>query len=350
MNDTLTAGAPASAKTLADICDRVALSLDAGIDIRRVWRSEAKRVAGRGGRLCAQVAEAIDTGQSLDQAVRDAGPFFPPLMVAMVRVGEQTGTSSEVFRRLASHYQRQVERGREFRSAVAWPVLQLVIALLVVGVMIAIGGVLQDARGRSLDLLGLGLVGERGLFIYLNSLVGLSLVIGLGVAALRRQPVWAANARRYVSELPVVGPAFCKIALERIAWALQMTMNVQMDLRRVAPIVLNASDNRRYAQHGRAVATAVGEGDPLSVAFERTGVFPRPFLDMLEVAEESGTIVESMDRLSKRYAEEADQAVGILSRAVAFLVWLAVAGLIIGLIFRVFGFYTGMLNQALEGL
>ncbi|MEO0531201.1 MAG: type II secretion system F family protein [Planctomycetota bacterium] len=350
MPDSLHTGAPASAKKLAGLCERVALSLDSGIDVRRAWRSEATRNRGRLAQACDDVAQAIERGAGLDEAVADAGPVFPLLFVELVRVGEQTGTTPAIFSRLAKHYQTRVSRVREFRAAITWPLLQLGIALLVVGLMIAIGGVLNDGQGRPIDFLGLGLVGTRGLLIYVNGLVGIALVVGLAWAALRRRPDWGAKLRGIASQLPVIGSAVRSIALARIAWALQLTMNVEMDLRRVGPIVLNASDNERFAGHGPAVAKTVGAGEPFSSAFARTGVFPQPFIDTLEVAEETGQIVETMDRLSKRYEEEAEHAIAVLSLVAAFLIWAMIALLIIGLIFRVFGFYTGVLDDALEGL
>ena len=94
----------------------------------------------------------------------------------------------------------------------------------------------------------------------------------------------------------------------------------------------------------------VGRGEPLSKCFAATKAFPQPFIDHLDVAEQTGTIVESMDRLSKRYDEEAEHAVAMLTRVAAFLVWAAIATLIIVLIFRVFGMYTGMINDALKDL
>lgn len=326
------------------------MSLDAGIDVRRIWRSETDRLRGRGSRACDDVAQAIARGESLDTAIADAGPFFPPLMKELVAVGERTGTTTEVFRRLSRHYRRQVDRSRAFRSAIAFPVLQLIAALAVVAALILIGGLLNDFRGEPIDFLGLGLIGTRGLFVYANLLIGVALVAGMAWMAFRRRPQWAAACRAFASELPVVGPALQKIALARIAWALRLTMNVDMDLRRVAPVVLRASDNRRYSRHAARVTEMVGTGHPLSDSFERTGVFPQRFLDMLRVAEESGTIVESMERLSQQYDEEAESAVELLTRVAAFLIWAAIATLVTVLIFRVFQFYTGVLNDALEGL
>lgn len=346
----LTGGAPASAKTLAAICDRVAISLDAGIDIRRIWRSEAERLSGRGAKACSEVADAIQRGDSIDKAIAEAGPFFPPLMVELVRVGDQTGTADEVFHRLAQHYQRQVSRAREFRGAILWPVIQLVLALGIVGVLIAIGGMLKDGKGQPLDMVGFGMTGASGLVMYAGLLIGTGLVAILSWLAARRRPEWGAKVRGWASSLPVIGDALQKIALARIAWALRLTMNVAMDLRKVGPVVLRASDNERYTRHAAKVSAMVGRGEPLSKCFAATKAFPQPFIDHLDVAEQTGTIVESMDRLSKRYDEEAEHAVAMLTRVAAFLVWAAIATLIIVLIFRVFGMYTGMINDALKDL
>jgi len=50
-------------------------------------------------------------------------------------------------------------------SALAWPAIQLGIALAVIGVVIGITGAmkLQAIDGEPLDVFGLGLVGDRGL-------------------------------------------------------------------------------------------------------------------------------------------------------------------------------------------
>ena len=112
-------------------------SLDAGIDVRRVWRGEVEPVT-RGGGSCvyAAVADRIDPrrGVSLDDAIADQAPTFPRLLVEMTRVGELTGTTPEVYRRLAEHYDHRVARTRDFSfgDRVAG-VLQLVVALVVVG-------------------------------------------------------------------------------------------------------------------------------------------------------------------------------------------------------------------------
>ena len=80
----------------------------------------------------------------------------------MVGVGEQTGHLGEVFGRLAEHYQAQVKLRRTFLSAIAWPMFQLLAALVVVGLLILVMGIIGNMNGVPIDMLGLGLVGNRG--------------------------------------------------------------------------------------------------------------------------------------------------------------------------------------------
>lgn len=337
-------------KQLSELCYRLSTSLEAGIDVRRVWRSEADRATGQAQKIFTAIADSVEVGESLTAATSSWKGFFPRLFIAMVGVGEATGTLGEVLRRLSKHYEHRANVARNFRSQIAWPLLQLFAAMTVVGLMILIGGVIEVAPGEPLDLLGFGLTGTSGLITYV-SLVG-ALVIGalLLNGYLDRRPKVRAGWIEFWTNQPVIGPCLKKIALSRVAWALHLTLNVDMDLRRLAPLVLSISGNRYYAKHGPQVAEAIGKGLPLSQAFGKTEVFPRDFLDALLVAEESGQIVESMERLSRQYEEEAESAMSILSAVLAGVIWAGVATMIIILIFRIANFYVSTIYDAIDGL
>jgi type II secretory pathway component PulF len=123
-------------------------------------------------------------------------------------------------------------------------------------------------------------------------------------------------------------------------------MNVEMDLRRVVPLVLRSTGTDFYTRHADQIVSEIAAGNPIHVAFSHSNAFPADFIDALAVAEESGRMVESMDRLSNRYEEEATQAIKMLSKGLGFAVTLFVFGIIIYLIFHLAGFYFGAINDA----
>jgi type II secretory pathway component PulF len=339
-----------SNKALADLCHRLAIENDAGIDIRRTWQREAETARGRLQPYFSQVRDAVAKGDSLATALARAGAVFPPLFREMVQVGEQTGTLGRVFQRLESHYRRILAAQRIFLGAIAWPMIELSLAIVVIGILIYVLGIISSRGGRTVDVLGFGLVGTRGLLIYINFLVVVGLCAAALAIALRRGALWTRPLQRAVMRLPAIGASLEKIALARLAWALHLTLNVEMDLRRVVPLVLRATGNDHYIRHSDQIVADVAAGHPLHEAFDRSGAFPGTFIDSLAVAEESGQIVESMDRLSKRYEEEAETAVKTLAVVLGALVALLVMGIIVLMIFRLAGFYFGTINDALKVL
>jgi type II secretory pathway component PulF len=237
---------------------------------------------------------------------------------------------------------------RIFFRAIAWPMFELAFAIVVIGVLIWVMGIVANRGGKSVDILGFGLVGTRGLVIYLNFLIIVGLCAAAFVIALRRGALWTRPLQRVLMRLPGVGSSLEKIALARLAWALHLTLNVEMDLRRLVPLALRATGSDHYVRHTDQIAADVAAGHPLHLAFARSGAFPPTFIDALTVAEESGQTVESMDRLSKRYEEEAEDAVKALAVVMGTLVALVVMGIIVMMIFRLAGFYFGTINDALK--
>ncbi|MEX2171427.1 MAG: type II secretion system F family protein [Pirellulales bacterium] len=335
-----------SGKRLSDLCHRLAISSESGIDIRRIWQREADSARGSLKSRFAQVRDDVGRGDSLTLALARTGKLFPRLFLELVDVGEQTGTTAEVFHRLASHYEQRHRLERNFLSQIAWPMIQLAAAVGVIGLLILIMGMLPKAGGKQTDILGWGLIGMPGFIIYASALAVIGGVVAAIIYAIRRGRAWTRPLQHAIIRLPGVGPCIEKLCLARLAWALHLTLNVEMDLRRLVPLALRATGNDYYIRHTDQIVADVGTGQPLHDAFARSGAFPVQFLDPLAVAEESGQIVESMARLSRQYEEEAESATKTLAVLAGFAVWAIVAAIIIAMIFKLFGFYVGAINEA----
>jgi type II secretory pathway component PulF len=323
--------------------------MEAGIDIRRTWQREAETAHGRVRSSFVAVRDAVGRGESLSSALARTGDLLPPLVLEMIDVGEKTGTLGRVFRRLADHYHRQCQMQRSFLGAIAWPVIELGLALVVVGILIWVMGIVTARNdGRPIDLLGFGLVGTRGLVIYVNVLIAIALCIAGLIVAARRGMLWTRPLQRALMRLPAIGTCLESLALARLTWSLHLLLNVEIDLRRVVPLVLRSTGSDYYIRHTKQVVADVSAGLPLHEALGISGAFPQQFIDALQVAEESGETVESMGRLSDRYREESEAALHMLTVIAGFAVWVIVAVLITLLIFRLAGFYLGAINSALE--
>ncbi len=333
-------------KPLAALCRRVAIALESGIDERRIWRREAERARGPLHIALCRIQQAVERGQSTGDGVGQTGSYFPRLFHELVPLGDQTGKSATVFRRLADHYEHRLRLRRVFLAGIAWPVTQLIAAVVVVGFLIWILGAIAHNRGDApYDILGLGLLGNRGLLIYVLLVAA---VCGTGVAAyygLRSGAAWVGPVQQLVLRLPAIGSCLRTLALTRLAWTLGLSLEAGMDLRRALPLALQSTDNAYFMRHIPSVQAAVDRGEEAFVALAQTHVFPPDFLDTLQVGEESGRLEEAMLRLADQYQDRARAALATLTTLAGFAVWALVALMIIAIIVNIVAGYAGFLQD-----
>ena len=195
-------------KPLAAVCRRLAISLGAGVDVRTVFNREAKSARGPGHRSFAEISEAVAAGGSISDGFGAHGGYFPEFFRQMVHVGETTGHLPEIFRQLADHYEYQLKLRRTLVSSITWPLIELGLALSVIGLLIWLMGMIPQLKGN--DMLGLGLQGTSGLvkyagFLALVAVIGLLIHRATGARHVVGGAVAAAGDAR-----PAVGPARSK--------------------------------------------------------------------------------------------------------------------------------------------
>ena len=336
-----------STKRLTQLCHRLGLALEAGIDIRTTLAHEVERAHGVLHSNLVTVSRGIDCGESVAAALADTGDYFPSLMRELVAVGEESGHLDAVLRQLAEHYQEQVELRRKFLRSITGPVVQLVIAVLVIGALIGITGILQDITGdKTLDILGFGLVGASGLTVYVAFLAGIALLLAIMMRAIGRGALWVRPVQYFITDLPWIGSSLKTLALARLAWSMHLTMNAGMELRRALKLSLRSTRNALYVDQIPIIDVEILQGNTIHEAFAQAGSYPVDFLDALAVAEESGRIVETMEIVSRQYRERASLAIATLTTMAGWVVWAVISGIVIFMIFRVFGHYLQTLNQA----
>ena len=161
----------------------------------------------------------------------NADPFFPPLTCELVDVGEQTGNLESVLLRLGEHYQHLLRLRRAFLMGILWPAIQLVGAIVIIGLLILFFGVL----GTSATVFGLS--GVSGLRTYLLCVFGCAAVLFVLIRGLLRG--WFGPAPTAVlMRLPVIGSTLQTMALARLAWTLSLALNAGIDARRAIRMVL----------------------------------------------------------------------------------------------------------------
>ena len=336
-----------SLKQLAGFSQRASMCLLAGIDERTICAREASNAPALAARRhLTTISEMVNQGGTLSEGLAAAGDFFPPLFCEMVRVGEQSGHLGEVLKQMADHYQNQIALRRNFLASIAWPAIELFLAVVVIGVLILVMGFINDMNHAHLDPLGLGLLGVDGLVKYAAFVALVGVALAFVIRAMTRGVLWTRPLQRFVLRIPKIGPALQTLALARLAWVMSETMNTSMDVRRSLKLSLQSTRNAWYIDRIERIDAEIARGNSIYDAFCAAGGFPADFLESLHVGEQSGNLVESMAHLASLYQDQARAALNVLATIGGFAVWAAVAAIIIFLIFRLAMFYIGALSGA----
>ena len=335
-------------KPLTDLCRRLATSLGAGVDVRTVFMRETSMARGAGRSRMDLIRQQVSAGETIGDALDHTGNYFPEFFRAVIKVGEESGHLPEVLRQLADNYDHQLKLRRSLLGSLAWPLLELTLALGVVGILIWVMGALPQLKKSNVDLLGFGLTGTSGLLTYLGFLAMVAAAMYVVYQATVRGVLWVAPLQRVLMSLPQLGRALQTVAMARLTWAMHVTLNSGMDLRPALEMSLNSTRNVVYTQHVPRILQSIRQGREIHEALRDTNEFPIDLLDAIQVGEESGKLVESMRTVSEHYQEAARRAMNTIAILLGVVVTGLIAALIIFLIFRLFSSYTGMINDAVK--
>jgi type IV pilus assembly protein PilC len=285
----------------------------------------------------------------VESALRGADGRFPELLMDMVGVGERTGALPEVFGNLAEHYESNSKLRREFLQAIAWPVFQLGMAVLIIAGLILLLGWIAAARGgEPIDVLGLGLTGTAGAITWLLSV---TMLFGGGTIAYltaRRSLTGRLFLDGLLLRVPVVGHCRRCFAIARFAWAFSLTQRSGMELQESLEASLKATGNGAFIDANPRIWRAVFSGENLTMALRGARLFPEDFLNMVDVAETSGTVPEALERLGPQFHDDARRSLTALVSMVTWGVWCLVATFIVFVVFRIAFWYIGMIDSALQ--
>lgn len=328
---------PMSLGQRAQLTRRLGVGYGAGAELTRLLEAEARVKQTRHRQAMLKLRDQIKGGVPLSEAMKRTDGYVPPLLQSMTHVGEQTGRLERTLAMMASYYEDQLKTRRAFVISIAWPMVQLAAAIVILTLVILVLGVLPNA----MDVFGLG----RGPIAAVNFL-GLNALffstIFLLITALRRNWLGIHNLIPLFYLIPRIGPAIQTIALSRFCWVLSLTLDSGLDVLQSVKLALGATGSEHYTSTFPEAEAAIRRGASLAETLRATEVFPDEFLVQLEVAELSGTDAESLEAMAREYDQRAKMAIRIISGTLSACVW--------GLVFLLFLYFIARGLMALGGL
>ena len=330
---------------LGQWCRALRHGLHAGLSPVKVFRTQAKNGHPAARAVAGQLADKLEKGSSLEDALAEFPGKFPVLFLELTTLGEKTGRLTETFTELEKHYEDTVTTRKQFASALVYPAFMYVSAVCVVAALVFILGLL----GGGMAPFGKGLTGATGALVILGlgALVAAAAVVSFLIV--RENEPLRGKLEAAALVVPGVGGCFRAFALHRFCVGLHMTAEAGLRADKGLRLAFKATSNEAFQKLTESAATGVKKGGTVFEALEpgRGRLFPDEFLDGVHVGEVSGQLPEMMAKQAGIYREEAARKMSLLARIASGAVYAVVGLMVIVLIIRIAGGVMQPYNEAL---
>jgi type IV pilus assembly protein PilC len=322
-------------KDLAVMSRQFATMINSGLSLLRSLTILAEQTENKElARILGEVASEVETGVALSVALGKHPQVFPPLMVNMTRAGEVGGFLDSVLLQIAENYEAEVRLRGKVKSAMTYPVVVFVMAILaVVGMLLFIVPVFANMFKD----LGAELPAPTRMLMFMSDLLKVSapiLLVGLIVFNIVWRKVKHTEQVRNVLDpiklkIPVFGKLFQKIALSRFSRNLGTMLKSGVPILQSLEIVADTSGNVVLARATRDVQESVRSGESLTGPLANHAVFPPMVVQMMAVGEDTGALDDMLHKIAEFYDQEVEATTESLT-ALIEPIMIAVLGGIVG--------------------
>ena len=316
--------------------------INAGVPIIRALRGLADNSSNkRLSRTLREVASGLESGLSLTEAMREHPHVFPTLLLAMIRVGEESGRLEESLQRMAASLDQERSTRDRVKQALRYPsfvMVAIVAALVILNLFVlpAFADIFAS-MDADLPLTTLLLLNSSKFFTNYWQYIGIALI---GVFFGLRTYINTANGRllwdRLKLRIPIVGSIMLRALLARFARTFSMAMRSGVPILSALNSVAESTDNAYISQGLNDLREGIERGEGLFAVCERSGLFTPLVLQMLAVGEETGQISDMMDQVAEFYEREVEVDLEKLSSSIEPIVISFIAVLILILALGIF--------------
>ncbi len=310
--------------------------LNAGIETRHALSTLATQSGGKLGDILHEASRHVEAGRPMSVGFQRYPEVFTPVMMGLVRAGEEGGFLSDQCIRLADYIQRDVELRNLVRRETFYPKLVFVLSILIIaGTNFIIGSLKPGAGGI-----------EAPTLIWMV-VIGLTIWFWFFGRVLLKRPEVKRPFDELIIALPYIGNMMHGFSMAMFGRAFGALYDAGMPLGRSLQLAADSCGNEAVRAKIYPVIHRLDEGEGIHNTFVQAGIFSPVVLDMVRAGEMTGNMNEMLIKVSEYYEDEgqtkARQGAMVLGAVVLILVAVYVGYVVIN-------FYTGYASDQMSNL
>ncbi|MBI1377159.1 MAG: type II secretion system F family protein [Frankiales bacterium] len=327
-------GAKVSLKELAVFSRQFSTMINSGLSMLRALSIlEEQQPNKTFAEILTEIRLEVESGSALSISMGHHPEVFPPLMVNMIRAGEVGGFLDKVLSQIADNYEAEVRLRGKVKSAMTYPVVVLIMAILMsIGMLLFI----VPTFAGLFTSLGGELPAPTQMLVNLSNFLKVA-IIPLVIVAIVGSVVWrrvkhTERVREVVDpiklKVPIFGQLFRKIALARFCRNLGTMLASGVPILQSLDIVADTSGNVVVAHAVRDIQESVRSGESLTEPLSKHDIFPAMVVQMLAVGEDTGALDTMLHKISDFYDAEVESTTEQLTALIEPLMIAVLGGLV----------------------
>ena len=328
---------------------QLALLLESGTDIVTSLELLQSQTSDRNlKRLLGEVVSDLRRGDRFSEALSKHPQSFPSIYPRALSVGERTGGLETVLKQMADYMEKRIKAAKNIKSALRYPIIIIVAAIVVVGVIVAFVlpafTSLYTSLGVELPPVTKFLMSMVDwIFEYNLYVIGAVISILGGLFLYIKTPGGKFQWDRLALRLPLLGRVRRLDELAHCCRSMALLFRAGLPLPEVMSLVIESSDNSMVKRELTGVRQDMIKGEGLSRPMAKSPLFFPLMVQMVAVGEETGNLDVTLLAVAQNFETEAEDKmrtfIGLIQPMVTGIVGLIVAFIALSLVSAMYSIY-----------
>ena len=295
----------------------------------------------------------LNSGMGFSEALARQTGVFPKILINMVKTSELTGNLTEVLDDMAAYFTRQEKNAKEIRSAMTYPTVLIIFAIVVMTFMVLfIVPKFVDMYAQ----LGSDLPWITKFIINLSDFLGkyiiyiiLAFMIFVIVFYIMFKNIksFKKTIQYILMHIPVISKVIICNEVAMFTSTFSSLIKHDVFITDSMEILGKVSDNEIFKSLIQKAVVNLSAGNGISVAFENHWAFPDVAYQMLLTGEKTGKLGPMMANVADYYSNEQSNLVNTLKSLIEPVMIVVLAGIVgfvlLAVLLPMFNMYSGII-------
>ncbi len=339
------AHAKVKVKAITQFARQLSTLQDAGLPILRSLRIlEEQQKAGNLKRIIGYVADDIEGGATLSEAMSRYPRCFDRLLVGMVAAGETGGVLDLILSRVADFMEKAQKLKSRVKSAMVYPIVVLCAAFgILLGLMTFViprfEVVLKEMIGEGLNVvtrtvlaISAWIAYDFGWLILLGVPFGLVLVVKM----MRKVRIGRVILDTIQLHIPVIGQLSRKVVITRWTRTLGTLIGAGVPILDAINVTGETAGNEIFSNMLNKVHNSIRQGDTFAAPLRQSKTVDLLVSNMVAVGEETGDLDKMLLKVADNYDEQVDVLVTSLMSLLEPIMILFLGSIVMVIVMAIF--------------